>query len=405
MMTHDIAHEKPGRDTRRSIVMITARACAMAAILAAAALASSLPAADVVFDYGAPRPPLDETDELELQQWSTLFWEWYDTGVEPAGFADFEFSHPDRYPPGFHPFIEPLIVFGELYSGQWSVPSTPEDAFGIWDLVQQAPVIFEQFRHYTMTGELPGGAAGGGSGNPPPIRPPIPPGELPEGVRQFHDLLPGWVHNSNLWKVRPRYDWPDQNDPNGPGFYREDPLHNDGRPGFDCDDWADAMAGWLQHRFCEGGYADTARQKWLHVLWKEGKGGTGHAMNIVYYGGYYWIVDAQTNAVYGPFREGDPWEVRPLLQGPNRYGLPEDVVPGFGDLYNPGERSNGTEPPAWWDSPFFRDEVERQFGHPWEEYKFEPCIDQVPIPPRPQTPAPELPPPQVSPVPAGEAAG
>jgi hypothetical protein len=245
------------------------KSIAVVAAILALLWSLNLSAADRHFDYGAPLPPLDETDEIELQQWSAMFWQWYDTGVEPAGFADFQFSHPDRYPPAFHPFIEPLIVFGELYAGQWSVPSTGDDAFGIWDLVQQDPVIFQQFRHYTTTGELPGGAAGGGAGDPPseppPIRPPITPGDLPEDVREFDDRLRQWVPASNLQHTWPRYDHvEDLNDPSIPhedipGFWDEDNKYHDNQPGFDCDDWADAMAGWLQHRFCEGGYADTAR--------------------------------------------------------------------------------------------------------------------------------------------------
>jgi hypothetical protein len=126
-------------------------------------------------------------------------------------------------------------------------------------------------------------------------------------------------------------------------------------------------------------------------------------MNIVYYGGYYWIVDGQGNEVYGPFHDGDPWEVRTILR--EHYSLPEDQVPTFGDLYDPGERPSGTDPGPWWESPMRRGDMEPQFGHPWQEYKFEPCIDQVPIPPRQQTPAPHPPPPpQVTPLPS-EAVG
>lgn len=134
--------------------------------------------------------------------------------------------------------------------------------------------------------------------------------------------------------------------------WKEDGKGKDGTPGFDCDDFADAM-GAAVSKDKEGVTANTVFVSWTSKPdgngLKKGKG--KHLVTKISAGGKYWLMDGQTGAVSGPHDDGTPMDAEPVLDGPlGNY----DYEPGSvrtkqteRDLdYRPT-----SEPPPWHKNP------------------------------------------------------
>lgn len=288
-------------------------------------------AADVNYQ-GSYDLTFDETTTQELRQWAAIFWQWYDTGVIPPEAECFQFTNPDQFPPGFHPFNEAEALFLLVYSDRIEAARLVAVGghYGVWNLLQDDPDILAQFRLYTLTGALPVGDPNGvqplGS-YPPTIGPllymqllplaqmeavkikkvcpaghtePISDEQLPDWLRGFNRVLRQLVAASQLAEAAMD------------ALYDEDICHWwpwSRRIGFDCDDFADALAGWLLNRI---GLIPGVTVEQLRVSWANGK--IGHVMTIVTHGGYYWIIDAQTGLVRGPFPVGTPVNPREIVE-------------------------------------------------------------------------------------------
>lgn len=133
-----------------------------------------------------------------------------------------------------------------------------------------------------------------------------------------------------------------------------------GRPGIDCDDFADMMAAWLK-RYIGGDVEVKLLGMWYYN--SEGKY-VGHMMTIVILDGYYYIIDPQTGRVIGPFSIGTPYDPRPILEpaydfDPNR---PVKVKP-----QEPNER-RFPEPAPWHEDEHHRQRVPEILENPAEDY-------------------------------------
>src|SRR5690606_7046679 len=86
-------------------------------------------------------------------------------------------------------------------------------------------------------------------------------------------------------------------------------------------------------------------------IWWTTPGGTkvGHIVTIIYWNGYYWIVDAQTGQIIGPFPAGTPIDVEPILVPQYNYppGSPIRVDPPV----DPGDRPWTPGVGPWWTNP------------------------------------------------------
>ncbi len=145
----------------------------------------------------------------------------------------------------------------------------------------------------------------------------------------------------------------------GKGLYLPDDYPT---PGFDCDDYADALARWLQRRF------SGATIQVIHTFWERPPGSgkkVGHVLILIKQGGYYWILDPQTGILLGPFTDDTPIDVSPILDP--GYGVPPGTPVKVKGPYDPGYRGKG-EPKPWWYDPDMRRHFEEKTGHPWWWY-------------------------------------
>ncbi len=300
----------------------------------------------------------DETTIQELQEWARLYWEWYDTGVVPPGAANFQFTDPSQFPPGFHPFNEALGLFERIYAHLLDLDMFSAGYYDIWDLFEDNPVILAQFRYYTETGKLPfampvdpsSWGRSGPSGKKVPVgsTPPLLPGNVPADVIEFGKKLKDAVNGSGI--------------SNGGIPYVPDPKFPWEPGGFDCDDFADALVGWVVNDLGDLYPGMTIFHVW--VLWGS-ETWIGHFITIVVYNGYYWIIDAQTGMILGPFMVPTPINPRPILEA--GYSVPPDTPVVLRSSYCVGDRPK-CDPDPWWDNPLMRDHVQNSTGNDWRDY-------------------------------------
>lgn len=333
---------------------------------------------------------ISPTTESELQQWIVLHWQWYESGQVPAGAENFAFSHPGELPSGFHPFNQSFELFESLYADRLVFNPTSGPGYGIEQLIEDDAVVRSQFIAYTITGLLHSGmfvdpnanqrfieaaldalfvgdkfevidawflqgngelmlmSAGLKKKPKPTTSSPVPPvSPFPTGLLPFHEDLQEAIEDGNVDDVP----------------YIEDdwwPWHDGG---FDCDDAGDASGGWLRRRL--GTAYEGVEAFALPLRWREGR--IGHIVTVIYYNGYYWIIDGQTGRMIGPFPVSVPFtdiDLRPLLEPYNIEPNDPITIKPRRDL---GDRP-WVEPYPWWENPAMREHLEDATGHPWGEY-------------------------------------
>ncbi|MDG2200755.1 MAG: hypothetical protein P8K80_06195 [Phycisphaerales bacterium] len=236
-------------------------------------------------EFGEPVwwPEPTELTIEECQEWASYYWEWYETGIIPPGADRFEFSEPVGS--GMNPLQFSLVVFEDLYADHLT------DDYEIWEFIMDEPAIYEAFKHHSITGELdaPYVLVIGNDSKGKKKKPGLSPGLVPVDscssitdpiLRALCERLHRGVGDSRL--------------PYSP-CYQEDGSWPWSRPGFDCDDYADAMRWWLQY-YLRGEFPDVEIGK-LSLYY----GRSGHVVNYIYLNGAYWLVDAQTGEVRGPY--------------------------------------------------------------------------------------------------------
>jgi hypothetical protein len=139
--------------------------------------------------------------------------------------------------------------------------------------------------------------------------------------------------------------------PSGKKLYKSDKLATwfglvSGTPGFDCDDFADAIGAYLTKGKAGASYC-TVYTSWIATDPSNGKkkGKVGHLVTMIKAGGKYWLVDAQTGATSGPFDAGTPPDASTVTGGYSKkpgsdYTDPKPIPP------NDRSRWSG-EPPPW----------------------------------------------------------
>lgn len=275
--------------------------------------------------------PLLQSDEVtnemiaECQEYASYYWEWYETGIMTAELESCTFSF--SVGGNMNPFLPTIGIFNELYA----YLLTPD--FNILDLIKNDSSIFESFKHHSITGEvitplmseeaiahllmisnaqtsityeedcdlyetmfagpeeveisinsegqmvLVSSIATKKKFSPCPDSND---GEIPDEWSEFWRVLRGAVMYSKL--VATQCYISDDQDP--------------GRPGFDCDDFADAMINYLVYTLKDSYPGLTGYPLYLKWCWD------GHTFSILEIDGVFWLIDPQTGAIKGPF---DSW--------------------------------------------------------------------------------------------------
>jgi hypothetical protein len=139
--------------------------------------------------------------------------------------------------------------------------------------------------------------------------------------------------------------------PSGKKLYKSDTLASwfglvSGTPGFDCDDFADAIGAYLT-KGKEGASYCNIYTTWTGTNPSNGKktGKAAHLVTMIKAGDKYWLVDAQTGAKSGPFDQGTPPDASTVTGGYSKkpgsdYTDPKPIPP------NDRSRWSG-EPPPW----------------------------------------------------------
>lgn len=353
-----------------------------------------------------PGQVMSEQTRLEIRTWARAYWEFMDTGQRPAWAQGPMFSRPQELPANWVPFADAFDVFGKIYQHRLQPDPRLPGYYTFGDLLRDEPAILQAFRNYTITGELktPFGAdataldkhvelaLSGLFGEPADGVLPetsfllaegndlksdtkisvvastvylgdlavIAPGTpLPTPARpEIPDCLLEWVKKSRLGWGPPGTDRGCvprclySKDTAIDGWLWYDYL----APGFDCDDFSDAMLAWLLHHL-RGMYPDMEGYN-LWFEWTDCNGNPlGHSVVYIKIGNYYYIIEPQTGEIKGPYPVGTNPDPRVLLT-PCPGGNYDPNKPVKWRLVPPNERPKPYfEPPPWHTDPFFRQKL------------------------------------------------
>jgi len=124
-------------------------------------------------------------------------------------------------------------------------------------------------------------------------------------------------------------------------------------PGFDCDDFSDAMLAWLLHHL-RGMYPNMEGYN-LWFEWTDCNGNPlGHSVVYIKIGDYYYIIEPQTGEIKGPYPASSTPDPRVFLT-PCLGGDYDHNKPVKWRLVPPNERPKPFfEPPPWHTDPFMQ---------------------------------------------------
>jgi hypothetical protein len=136
----------------------------------------------------------------------------------------------------------------------------------------------------------------------------------------------------------------------------------DGAPGFDCDDFADAIGAYIANK-CRNGltYANIyCSFVALDSATGKKRGRVGHLVTMIKSDSSYWLVDGQTGASSGPHPLDTPPDAAPILGG---YSLKSGTVKTSSKQHAPNDRGPWSgEPPPWHESPAMVEHFENVTG-------------------------------------------
>ena len=333
---------------------------------------------------GSDENPLSEADDIAYAQ---AYWQSYDLGDPDFGpLSLFEWNHPEFLPYNdsnfipvdVDPFGEGRVLFEDLYEHRLS------DVYGFEDLIDDDPLIRLTWRHWTLTRQVAtvdfidpiahqrhidalimaivfdDGYATRGvpyfsastivSDRTKKKKPngtittptPADVSTLAQKIQDFHACI--------CMKVGVISGFPDLYDPDN------EPA---GDPGFDCDDFADALGAYVLGQTTAQGV--TAKNK--YVSWTNSAGkGVAHLVTMISFCGYYWLLDAQTGNKIGPFADGTKIDASPLINA--GYDVKADSsVDTSQKCYDIGDRGDWKgEPKPWYEDMEMRDHFENETG-------------------------------------------
>lgn len=351
-----------------------------------------LPALPSLAQFEPPKKVAGPGDitQADVQGYSRHIRYWLEKGVPSPGASGFKLTYPDRVGENAAIQQDALVLFTDLYADRLVLDMDDPGYYTIEDLILDDPEVFDRFMEYTTTGVLALRAERDGKDvtnqhmemialaiatdddclevtdywviavsntdyevgsmlltEKKKCKPPTPgPGPQPE-PENIPDIL-----------KNPVRDFPLRQHP----YYEDDGSWPWSQPGFDCDDWADALAEYLR-RILEGQVEDLEIwQFW--VTWK----GDGHVVTVVRINGKYYIVDGQTGMMRGPYdsledAKDGAWDI--MKDG---YDVDKDDV-WFPRITKrkPGERPF-VEPSPWYTDPDRRRDFEEDTGLDPDDY-------------------------------------
>lgn len=346
-------------------------------------------------------PDFEDVLYADCQEWVALFWLWYETGVVTPEMDAFEFTYPEHLPKGWTPFGEAYDLFEQIHMDKLQLDPDAGELYYLDDLLDDDANVRAQFKTYTLTGILTtsigdttattnhigiimnandeiqmvtenvwieqtdlasqGQLLFAIDTDEPEGTHPVDCTVAPEAC-EFRDQLEDWLYESDIDRIT----------------YRKDGWWT---PGFDCDDYSEAFWAWLKHQQDAGVVPADVDISTLWLYWKYSWGifhGTkhgkmGHAVIIVRYNGYYYIVDPQAGIVSGPYPEStSPKDIDwgpifdPTPNDPSDDVFPPDNPDTIKEKH-PTDRP-WNDPAPWHSNPDRRDDVEDETGNPPDDY-------------------------------------
>lgn len=354
-------------------------------------------------DADAPEAsvPISAEMRAECQRFAAWYWARQDAGSQVNSSAFVWNTQPP--PSNLNPFGEALQLFSTLYARRLR-PLDSHDPYSIIDLFADDPAILQQFRNYTITGYIVtsvadadihaehivatimalGADSSSGSGVtdvslnedgdagcvelttrnlrssdvPPWLAPiltepePIPLPPLPDEVLEADRLL---KEAEAIWKrwIVEMYRQFMLTLPHNLRYklWQRDTYWDDTTTGFDCDDFADAFGRYLEWYVRQ--HSNGAHRIEPRVL--QLRGGysiEGHTMTLIFFGDYYWVIDAQTNIRTGPFHRYIQWP-------PDVSEVSEHYWPGYGYEFGIPMHYPAGWRPFYEEQPWYNDPVQR----------------------------------------------
>lgn len=372
-------------------------------VVGAAALVAPLAWGDPGGIHGAEpgKAPLSAGSRQELRTWAQAYWVWRDTGSWPAWSLTQKFAHPEEFPQNFALFDAETDFFGKVYQHRLQPDPGKAGYYTLDDLMRDDPDVRQAFREYTITGNaqvsgsddaeaalnflelaqaglkdetvgnvevhatflqisgdtlktdarvtvVGGGAVGDRASIAPgtPLPAPTGPG-IPDCLRHWVDQ--SLLGNSCVASCLYTSDV-------DPTWYIL--FWGTGTPGFDCDDFADALTAWLLHHL-RGMYPDIEISPlWF---WFTDCNGTesGHGIVYVRIGDSYYLIEPQTGRIYGPYPVAGGPDPRPAVVpcGDSTPGIHYDPNKPVKWKLNPPNERPGSEPNPWWDNPAMKQKL------------------------------------------------
>lgn len=352
-------------------------------------------------------PPADLEQRIrnEVEQWTPLFWQVRETGILPPQGQTFQFTVLPYLPREWDPFGPAFAIFEKLYASRLQPNPHAGPVYLLDDLLRDDPQVLAEFRQYTLTGTLSTSDEDSfvfiehldlvaqayahpedhpefacvymdGEGNliSEGLSPPSADESDEGGVQPLDgDDVPQDIKDLKKWLE----DQLEDSDLDGVEYIKDQPFWF---PGFDCDDYAEAYWAWLKNHGLDTKYPGIQSQSlwmyWWHT-WGVGKGGkhgkAGHAVLMITYNGYYFVIDPMSGEVYGPFPSTTPLEDIdwiPFLDPTP--GQPDDDVlplrtPDSITPHDPRDRP-WTDPNPWHEDQDMRDHLEDGTGRPASDY-------------------------------------
>ncbi|MDG2424456.1 MAG: hypothetical protein P8M22_10800 [Phycisphaerales bacterium] len=220
---------------------------------------------------------IDDPYPQECQQWAGYFWQWYETGITPPGADEFEFSF--EVDDGMNPMLHTVVLFESIYANKLTRDYT------IWNLIEDDSVAYLAFKIHTVSGA---NIMRAGLESKKKVTPDIDPQiNLPKDCDHIQDeLTKAFCEALNATFNLAQFTG---------NCYEDDSLNPWGQPGFDCDDYAEALRWYLWNNLS---HVSPSMDVYLLALQY---GRSGHAMTCVEYNGKYWFMGPQTGHIHGPF--------------------------------------------------------------------------------------------------------
>ena len=336
----------------------------------------------------APSVPITAQVRAETRRHAEWYWQWQDSG-EPTAAVQFQWSFP--VPGTFNPFTEALALFSQLYGDRLNDVDSYAP-YSISDLLRDDPLVRLRFREYTLTGEFlttpidgiahskhvlavldaltenaiytvadASATTTGGLiskdlliGTPTPIwvpvpgASPLPPANLPSDIEEVKEHIERATEAWKLWLGSAGDVWWIRQQ-----LRQEDSYWDSDTTGFDCDDFADAF-GWYLYWYLRENTGQVAPIEHPQVLQiRKPWSFEGHAVTLIFRGLYYWVIDAQTGTLLGPYHRVQQWPPY-LIKIVHQY-------PTWGDQYGfgwPMSYPAGTRP-FYEEQPWFQDGARR----------------------------------------------